>query len=60
MNLKELDVELHDLAPAKYLSQLAACGLRGELLFAVPSVIKRNPRLSGYYRLVLGLSRKEI
>lgn len=59
MDLRTIDDELHELVPHKYLSQLALYGLRGELLFAVPSVILKNPCLAGYYRLVLGLSRKE-
>lgn len=32
---------------------------RGELMFAVPSVLTNNPRLIGYYRLLYGFSQKE-
>lgn len=37
---------------------MAGRGLRAELLFALPTMIRANPKLLGYYRLVLGLSQK--
>jgi len=40
------------------LAQLAASGLRGEFLYAVPSLLALNPRLLAYYRLLLGFSQK--
>jgi hypothetical protein len=46
-------------APAKMLAALARHGLRGELVFAAPSVLSANPRLLGHYRLLLGYSQKE-
>lgn len=55
-----IDEELRRIAPLPDLQRLAAAGLRGELLFAVPSVIEASPRLLGYYRLLLGYSQKEL
>jgi hypothetical protein len=43
----------------KGLQRVAGWGLRGELVFAVPYVLKINPRLLGYYRLLLGFSQKQ-
>jgi hypothetical protein len=62
--IKELDLsvlngELESLAPGVDLQQLASLGLRGEFLFPVPSILIKNPRLLGYYRLLLGFSQKE-
>lgn len=34
-------------------------GVRGEFLFPVPALLTANPRLLGYYRLLLGFSQKE-
>jgi hypothetical protein len=60
-SLRVADID-HDLArfvPDNDLRALAGRGLRGELLFAVPSMLVANPRLLGYYRLLLGYSQKE-
>lgn len=54
-----IDGELAELAPRGMLGALARRGLRGELLFAVPSLLRFNPRLLAYYRLLLGFSQKE-
>lgn len=59
IDLKVLDGELNELVPAATLSKLASFGLRGELLFPVPSILLSNPFLLGYYRLLLGFSQKE-
>ena len=59
IDLKVLDSELNELVPAATLSKLASFGLRGELLFPVPSILLSNPFLLGYYRLLLGFSQKE-
>ena len=53
-----LDKELALLVPKGNLSGLAARGLRGELVFPVPCLLEKNPRLLGYYRLLLGFSQK--
>ncbi|MCK9751721.1 XcyI family restriction endonuclease [Pseudomonas syringae] len=54
-----IDAELSKYVPAKDLKALAARGLRGELVFAVPAILHANPHLLGYYRLLLGYSQKE-
>ncbi len=58
MDIADVDRELASLVPAADLSGLAGRGLRGELLFAVPALLAQNPKLLGYYRLVLGYSQK--
>lgn len=57
-DIVQLDSELARYAPHEDLATLAAAGLRGELVFAVPIVLSMNPRLIGYYRLLLGYSQK--
>jgi hypothetical protein len=59
LQIPELDRELAEYAPADGLSALASEGLRGELVFPVPIILKSNPRLLGYYRLLYGFSQKE-
>lgn len=59
INLKVLDDELNQLVPSVTLNKLASFGLRGELIFPVPSILLSNPFLLGYYRLLLGFSQKE-
>jgi hypothetical protein len=54
-----IDKELADIVPAHSLAMLASYGLRGEMMFAVPSILTANPRLLGYYRLLYGYSQKE-
>jgi hypothetical protein len=58
IDITNIDSELAKLAPPDGLSELASHGLRAELMFAVPWVLRANPRLLGYYRLLLGLSQK--
>jgi hypothetical protein len=59
LDIPTIDKELAAIVPAHSLSMLAGHGLRGELVFAVPTVIAANPRLVGYYRLLYGYSQKE-
>lgn len=59
MDISELDKQLAQYVPSGDLAVLAQHGLRAELLFAVPIVLQANPRLLGYYRLLLGYSQKE-
>lgn len=59
LDLRTLNAELDALVPAADLVQLASRGIRGELLFPVPCLLRANPRLLGYYRLLLGFSQKE-
>ena len=58
-DIHDVDRELGQLADKAALQRLAGWGLRGELLFAVPSLLKANPHLLGYYRLLLGFSQKQ-
>ena len=59
INLAELNSELSKLVPEMELKKLARKGIRGELLFPAPCILKSNPYLLGYYRLLLGFSQKE-
>lgn len=58
LKVTTIDAELARFAPASSLTELAGHGLRGELMFAVPAVLRADPRLLGYYRLLLGFSQK--
>lgn len=57
--IPDIDKELATYVPAHSLSALAGHGLRGEMVFPVPVVLRANPRLLGYYRLLYGYSQKE-
>lgn len=59
LNIAEIDAELSKFVPGDSLVKLAAHGLRGELMFAVPCVLRAERRLLGYYRLLLGYSQKQ-
>lgn len=58
VEIKKVDEELHKYVPPCYLKKLAYAGLRGEILFPIPYILEANPRLLGYYRLLLGYSQK--
>lgn len=58
IDIVALDAELARLAPSAGLARLAAGGLRGETAFCTPLILRRNPALFGYYRLLLGFSQK--
>lgn len=57
-DLALLNTQLSEYVPEHCLKALAARGLRGELVFPVPCLFEQNPRLLGYYRLLLGFSQK--
>jgi hypothetical protein len=59
LDLPTIDSELAIYADKKLLSKLAAKSLRGELVSPVPVILLANPKLLGYYRLLLGYSQKE-
>lgn len=59
MDIVALDAQLAQFVSAESLNKVASFGLRGELFFAVPLVLRQNPLLLGYYRLLLGFSQKE-
>ena len=58
MDVMRIDDELHRYADEESLKVLAAHGMRGELLFALPCILTKNPHLLAYYRLLLGYSQK--
>ena len=58
LDISEIDRQLAEYVDSDALRSLAASGVRGEVVFLVPHVIEANPRLLGYYRLLLGFSRK--
>jgi hypothetical protein len=58
LKLSDIDKELIKYAPETDLSLLASKGLRGEIVFATPAIFSANPKLLGYYRLLLGFSQK--
>ncbi|HMO66330.1 MAG TPA: XcyI family restriction endonuclease [Verrucomicrobiota bacterium] len=60
LDLHLLNAQLDGLVPADALKQVAAAGIRGELVFATPLLLTAQPRLLGYYRLLLGYSQKEL
>jgi hypothetical protein len=59
MDVTEIDKALAVFVPKPSLATLASHGLRGELMFPVPMILRENPRLLGYYRLLYGYSQKE-
>lgn len=59
LNLTTIDRELSTFADKKLLTEIAASGLRGELIFPVPVILAANPKVLAYYRLLLGYSQKE-
>jgi len=58
IDIPALDKELACFVPRNSMSAVASVGLRSELVFPVPMVLKENPRLLSYYRLLLGHSQK--
>lgn len=54
-----LDAQLQSLVPAAALAKVAGWGMRGEIIFPVPEILRAKPCLLGYYRLLLGVSQKE-
>lgn len=59
IDIQEIDGELHKCVDNESLQAMAQNGMRGELLFAVPCILRKKPQLLGYYRLLLGYSQKE-
>ncbi len=58
-DLATIDAELRDFAPGTSLKVMAGAGVRGEVVFALPCILRAEPRVIGYYRLLLGFSQKE-
>ncbi|NMC21527.1 MAG: XcyI family restriction endonuclease [Thermogutta sp.] len=59
LNLEVINEELRSLVPEVTLRKVATWGLRGEIVFPVPSILRASPFLLGYYRLLLGFSQKQ-
>ncbi|MHB1293792.1 MAG: XcyI family restriction endonuclease [Anaerolineae bacterium] len=59
LDIQKLDDQLAAYVDLKCLGRVASFGLRGEVFFATPCVLELDPRLLGYYRLLLGFSKKE-
>ena len=59
LDISQIDSELKAFATNRSLQRMAGWGLRGEILFPVPCVLKNKPELLGYYRLLLGFSQKQ-
>jgi hypothetical protein len=58
-DIGKIDAGLRVLVSNTALQRMAGWGLRGEIVFAVPYLLECNPRLLGYYRLLLGFSQKQ-
>lgn len=58
MDIDLINAELKQYVPTKRVRELAGIGLRAELVYPVPCVLQKNPRLIAYYRLLLGYSGK--
>lgn len=58
-DLAAIDAELREFVSANALKRVARCGLRGELVFPIPVLLRISPFLLGYYRLLFGFSQKE-
>jgi hypothetical protein len=59
LSIPDIDKELANLVDHESIKKVASFGLRGELFFPVPCIMQSNPKLLGYYRLLLGISQKE-
>ena len=59
LNVKDLDRELEQNVGNENLAPLTMHGLRGEVFFPIPVLLKAKPQLLGYYRLLYGRSQKD-
>lgn len=58
-DIARVDADLREYSGTDRVQFVAARGLRGELVYAVPYILDLAPTLLGYYRLLLGFSQKE-
>jgi hypothetical protein len=58
-SIPDIDKQLAEYVDHESLKKVASFGLRGEIFFPVPCIMQSNPKLLGYYRLLLGISQKE-
>ncbi len=54
----KLKAQLSETVPSGAQRILASAGIRDEHVFPVPALLEINPRLVGYYRLLLGIPQK--
>lgn len=54
----KLKAEIAKIVPTGAQRILASAGIRDEHVFPVPAILEVNPRLVGYYRLLLGVPQK--
>jgi hypothetical protein len=59
LKIPKIDRQLGEFVSDAGLQKVAGWGLRGEIIFPIPYVLKENPCLLGYYRLLLGFSQKQ-
>lgn len=59
INPQILHKEIVDYVPTNGMKILQRAGSREEVAFALPCVLYKNPRLLGYYRLLMGISEKQ-
>lgn len=59
-DLKMIEKELHSVLDENILKKVASFGIRGEMFFPTKSLLLKNPKLLGYYRLLYGFSQKEL
>ncbi len=59
LDIPTIDSELKKLVSSSALRRTAGWGLRGEVVFPTPHVLKAAPKLLGYYRLLMGFSQKQ-
>lgn len=48
-----------EFVPSAGMKVLQVFGIRDEVVFALPCVLKHQPRLLGYYRMLMGISEKQ-
>lgn len=58
-SIAEIDAELNRYVSPDALKRVATFGVRGEVLFPAPVLLRIDPFLLGYYRLLYGFSQKE-
>jgi hypothetical protein len=59
LQISKIDAELGNFVSNSGLQKMAGWGLRGEIVFPVPCILHANPKILGYYRLLLGFSQKQ-
>jgi XcyI restriction endonuclease len=59
LQISKIDAELGNFVSNSGLQKMAGWGLRGEIVFPVPCILHANPKVLGYYRLLLGFSQKQ-